>query len=43
MLFEEGVEKLLEHINEWRNAPVWTPEKIADATESWFRYLGTSG
>jgi UDP-glucose 4-epimerase len=42
VLFEEGVEKLLEHINEWRNAPVWTPEKIADATESWFRYLGTS-
>ena len=39
---EEGVAKLLEHIDYWRDAPVWTPHKIADATRDWFRYLGES-
>lgn len=37
--FEEGVEKLLENIDYWRDASVWTPEKIAEATKDWFRYL----
>ena len=36
---EEGVAEILKHIDYWRNAPVWTPESIADATEDWFRYL----
>ncbi|MET0117308.1 MAG: SDR family oxidoreductase [Sedimenticola sp.] len=38
--FEEGVERMLQHIEYWSQAPVWTPGKIADATEDWFRYLG---
>jgi len=42
VLIEEGVSRLLEHINDWRQAPVWTPESIADATRDWFRYLGES-
>jgi UDP-glucose 4-epimerase len=37
--FEEGVKKVLENIDYWRDAPVWTPEKIAEATKDWFRYL----
>lgn len=35
-----GVELLLEHRDHWRDAPVWTPEKIQQATADWFRYLG---
>ena len=37
---EEGVKRLLEEIDYWSHAPVWTPESIQDATEDWFRYLG---
>ena len=37
---EEGVAKVLEGIEYWRNAPVWTPETIASATHDWFKYLG---
>lgn len=36
---EAGVKILLENIDYWRNAPVWTPEKIADATKEWFKNL----
>ena len=39
---EEGVANLLNHIDYWREAPVWTPDKIAVATRDWFRYLGDS-
>lgn len=37
---EEGVKVLLDTIESWREAPVWTPESIAAATREWFRYLG---
>jgi UDP-glucose 4-epimerase len=37
---EEGVAIMLENIEYWRDAPVWTPGKIASATEDWFKYLG---
>jgi UDP-glucose 4-epimerase len=36
---EDGVAEILKHIDYWRDAPVWTPDSIADATEDWFRYL----
>jgi UDP-glucose 4-epimerase len=36
---EEGVAEILKHIDYWRDAPVWTQDSIADATEDWFRYL----
>lgn len=37
---EQGVTELLKNINYWREAPVWNPEKIANATQDWFKYLG---
>ena len=39
--FEEGVRRMLDNIDHWRSAPVWTPDKIADATKTWFQYLGS--
>ena len=38
--FEEGVQNVLDNIEYWREAPVWTPNSIEVATEDWFRYLG---
>ena len=37
---EKGIEKILQQIDYWREAPVWTPDSIADATKDWFKYLG---
>jgi len=37
--FEEGVRIMLDNIEYWKKAPVWTPEKIGKATEDWFKYL----
>lgn len=37
---EEGVRIMLDNIDYWRQAPVWTPESIGEATRDWFRYLG---
>ena len=37
---EQGVAEILKNIDYWREAPVWTSEKIATATQDWFRYLG---
>lgn len=38
--FEQGVQAMLEHIEYWREAPVWDPTSIAKATMDWFAYLG---
>jgi len=38
--FEEGVAVMRANIDYWRDAPVWTAERIAEATRDWFRYLG---
>lgn len=38
--FEDGVAKILEHLGDWRQAPVWTPETIAENTAEWFERLG---
>jgi len=37
--FEEGVRRVMERIEDWRDAPVWTPTSIAAATQDWFKYL----
>ena len=37
---EEGVQVMLDHIEDWRDAPVWKPDSIAEATSQWFQYLG---
>lgn len=36
---QEGIKVLLENIDYWRNAPVWTPAGIAEATKEWNDYL----
>lgn len=40
--FEEGVQTMLEYIENWRDAPVWDPSSIDQATSAWFKYLGDS-
>lgn len=37
--FEAGVKQMLKNIDYWRQAPVWTEEKIQKATKEWFKYL----
>jgi UDP-glucose 4-epimerase len=37
--FSDGVKVMLEHIEHWRGAPVWTEGGIAEATSDWFRLL----
>jgi UDP-glucose 4-epimerase len=37
---EDGVAKMLERIDDWRDAPVWDRDSIAVATKSWFTHLG---
>jgi UDP-glucose 4-epimerase len=38
--FEDGVNRMLERINDWKDAPVWNPASIGQATNTWFHYLG---
>jgi UDP-glucose 4-epimerase len=37
--FEEGVGKILQNIEYWKNAPLWEPGSIEVATETWFKYM----
>lgn len=37
---EEGIKELLKNIDYWREAPLWTPERIKTATADWFKFLG---
>ena len=36
---QEGISKLLEHIDYWKDAVIWDPDSIAYATKDWFKYL----
>ncbi len=36
---KEGVGELLKNIEYWREAPVWTPDSIANETKDWFKAL----
>ena len=38
--FETGVQLVVDNIDYWHDAPVWTPEKIVEATRDWARLLG---
>ena len=38
--FQQGVKKMLEHIKDYADAPLWTKEKINVATKVWFERLG---
>ena len=37
--FEEGVRRILERIEEFRDAPLWEPAMIQEATKAWFQAL----
>ncbi len=36
---DKGIKLLLQNINDWKQAPVWTPKKISIKTRKWFKYL----
>ena len=36
---EDGIKDLSEKIEYWKDAPVWTPKKIKNATKIWFKLL----
>jgi UDP-glucose 4-epimerase len=38
--FDDGVRRMMEGIELWRDAPLWDPQSIAVATKTWFQYLG---
>ena len=37
--FEDGVKKLMESINDFKDAPLWDSESIKNETKDWFKYL----
>ena len=37
--FEVGVKKILNHINDFKQAPLWNEKTIAEETKDWFKYL----
>lgn len=37
--FEEGVGRMLEQIDYWKEAPVWNEKSIQKATKTWFTFL----
>jgi UDP-glucose 4-epimerase len=41
--FEDGVARMLESIEAWRVAPVWTTDTIAQATADWFKVFDRAG
>ena len=36
---EEGIGQLLKRLEDWKDAPLWTPKRIEEATATWFQYL----
>ena len=40
--FEAGVGMMMKEIEVWRDAPLWDPKSIEQATKTWFQYLGKS-
>ncbi len=40
--FEQGVQRILDNIDYWREAPLWDPGSIAQATKTWFAYMSDS-
>ena len=37
--FEDGVKIMLDNIDYWKDAPLWTVDEIEKATKTWFKYL----
>lgn len=40
--FATGVGIMLQDIENWRDAPLWDVQSIAEATATWFKYMGKS-
>ena len=41
--FEDGVAQIVANIDYWRNAPLWDPATIANATKTWFEFMSPQG
>jgi UDP-glucose 4-epimerase len=41
--FEQGVANIVANIDYWRNAPLWDPVSIANATKAWFEFMLPQG
>lgn len=39
--FEQGVQRVVDDIEYWRDAPLWTPDSIAQATTVWFKTMAS--
>lgn len=39
--FADGVKAMLDNIDYWREAPVWTQDSIKEATKDWHKFLGS--
>jgi UDP-glucose 4-epimerase len=37
--FQEGVVKMMAEIENWKDAPLWDPDSINQATKTWFQYM----
>ena len=40
--FAEGVRRIVDQIDDWRDAPLWDPDSIAQATAGWFDALSST-
>lgn len=38
--FEEGVRRMMDDIEVWKDAPLWDANSIAKATKTWFDFMG---
>ena len=38
--FEEGVQRMMNDIEVWKDAPLWDTDSIAKATKTWFDFMG---
>jgi UDP-glucose 4-epimerase len=41
VFIEEGIEKMLGHLEDFSDAPVWDAKSIAGETADWFKFLGS--
>ena len=37
--FDQGIQIMIERIDEWRDAPLWNKKSIKDATKNWYKHL----
>ena len=37
--FDRGVSNIVANIEYWRNAPLWNPDSIEEATKTWFQFM----